>query len=102
MLITLPHETERLARLVAAQSGKAPEDVLKEGVEMEARIAGIAIAETPSRARKSILSGRARLHGALPPARCLISVCRRRFSNTPGTSRMIAVDSSAQSHGGTI
>jgi len=45
-MIMLPPETERLARLVAAHSGKKPEDVLKEAVENQARIAGIAIAET--------------------------------------------------------
>jgi hypothetical protein len=32
--------------LVAVRSGKTPEDVLKEAVENQARIAGIAIAET--------------------------------------------------------
>jgi antitoxin VapB len=46
MTITLPPETEELARLVAARSGKTLEDVLKEGVEMEARIAGIVVAES--------------------------------------------------------
>jgi antitoxin VapB len=45
LTIALPPETEELARLVAARSGKTPEDVLKEGVEMEARIAGVAVAE---------------------------------------------------------
>ena len=45
-MITLPPETEQLARLVAARSGKTPEDVLKQGVEMEARIAGVAVAES--------------------------------------------------------
>jgi hypothetical protein len=52
-MITLPPETEQLARLVAARIGKTPEDVLKEGVEMEARIAGIAIAES-AKPRKEI------------------------------------------------
>jgi antitoxin VapB len=46
LTITLPPETEELARLVAARSGKTLEDVLKEGVEMEARIAGVAVAES--------------------------------------------------------
>ena len=46
MTVTLPPETEELARLVAARSGKTLEDVLKEGVEMEARIAGVAVAES--------------------------------------------------------
>lgn len=44
-MITLPPETEQLARLVAARRGKTPEDVLKDGVETEARLAGVAIAE---------------------------------------------------------
>ncbi len=46
MTVTVPPETEQLARRVAAHSGRTLEDVLKEGVEMEARIAGIAIAES--------------------------------------------------------
>ena len=46
MTVTLPPETEELARLVAARSGKTLEDVLKEGVEMEARIAGVAVAKS--------------------------------------------------------
>jgi len=46
LTVTLPPETEELARLVAARSGKTLEDVLKEGVEMEARIAGVAVAES--------------------------------------------------------
>ena len=49
MTVTLPPETEELARLVAARSGKTLEDVLKEGVEMEARIAGVAVAESTAR-----------------------------------------------------
>ena len=44
MTVTLPPETEELARLVAARSGKTLEE--KEGVEMEARIAGVAVAES--------------------------------------------------------
>jgi hypothetical protein len=36
----------RRARRVAARSGKTIEDVLKAGVEMEARIAGVAVAES--------------------------------------------------------
>jgi hypothetical protein len=46
LTITLPPETEQLARRVAARSGKTLEDVLKAGVEMEARIAGVAVAES--------------------------------------------------------
>jgi hypothetical protein len=45
LTITLPPETEQLARRVAARSGRTLEDVLKAGVEMEARIAGVAVAE---------------------------------------------------------
>jgi hypothetical protein len=45
-MIVLTPEIEELARHVAARSGRTPEDVLKEGVEMEARIAGVAIAES--------------------------------------------------------
>ena len=43
MTILLSPELERLARLVAVRSGKTPEDVLKGGVELEARIAGVAV-----------------------------------------------------------
>jgi antitoxin VapB len=46
LTITLPPETEQLARRVAARSGKTLEDVLKAGVEMEARIAGVSVAES--------------------------------------------------------
>ena len=40
-MITLPPETEQLARLVAARSGTTPERVLKEAVEARAREAGV-------------------------------------------------------------
>jgi hypothetical protein len=46
LTVTLPLETERLARRVAAQSGKTLEDVLKAGVEIEARVASVAVAES--------------------------------------------------------
>ena len=46
MTIILPPETEQLARRIAAHSGKTLEAVLTAGVEIEARIAGIAIAES--------------------------------------------------------
>jgi antitoxin VapB len=49
VIIALPPETEQLARRVAARSGKTLEDVLKAGVEMEARIAGIAVMEASRR-----------------------------------------------------
>ena len=39
-MITIPPETERLARLVATRSGTTPEQVLKEAVEARAREAG--------------------------------------------------------------
>jgi antitoxin VapB len=44
-MITLPAEVERLTRLVAVQSGKTPEDVLKEAVENQARLVGISMSE---------------------------------------------------------
>jgi antitoxin VapB len=44
IMLTLPPETERLARLVAERSGKSPEDVLRQAVETQARVAGISIA----------------------------------------------------------
>jgi antitoxin VapB len=46
LTIILPPETEELARLVAARSGRTLEDVLKEGVEMEARIVGVAVTKS--------------------------------------------------------
>lgn len=49
----LSPETERLARLVAAQSGKTTEEVLKEAVEAQARVVGVAVSEG-KQARKSI------------------------------------------------
>jgi hypothetical protein len=52
-MATLSPETERLARLVAAQSGKTTEQVLKEAVEAQARVAGVAVPESV-RARKNI------------------------------------------------
>lgn len=45
-MLTLPPETERLARLVAERSGKSAQDVLRQAVEAQARLAGIAIAES--------------------------------------------------------
>lgn len=45
-MLTLPPETERLARLVAERSGTSPEDVLRQAVETQARMAGVAIAES--------------------------------------------------------
>ncbi|MEA2878922.1 MAG: antitoxin VapB [Hyphomicrobiales bacterium] len=40
-MITVPPETEELARRVAARRGSAPEDVVRAGVELEAQIAGV-------------------------------------------------------------
>jgi antitoxin VapB len=45
-MLTLPPETERLARLVAEHSGKSAEDILRQAVEAQARLAGIAVAES--------------------------------------------------------
>ena len=45
-MTSLPPETEALARRVAERRGKTLEDVLKAAVETEARLAGIAVAET--------------------------------------------------------
>jgi antitoxin VapB len=58
-MITLPPETEQLARLVAQRSGKSPEDVLRQGVEIEARLAGVSIAEAHG-TRKFVDIGRVR------------------------------------------
>ncbi len=45
-MITLPPETERMARLVAERSGQSPEDVLRQAVETQARLAGVAVADS--------------------------------------------------------
>lgn len=42
-MITLPPETEELARRVAERRGSAPEDVVRAGVELEAQLAGVAV-----------------------------------------------------------
>jgi antitoxin VapB len=44
-MITLPAETERLVRLMAAHRGKTPEEVIKEAVETQARLVGISLSE---------------------------------------------------------
>ncbi len=59
MTITLPPETELLARCVATRSGKTLEEVVKAGVEMEAQIAGVTVAESTA-SRKSADIDRAR------------------------------------------
>jgi len=48
-MITLPPEIEQLARRVAARSGKTPEAVLKDGVTMEALMAGLVTTEVATR-----------------------------------------------------
>jgi hypothetical protein len=58
-MLNVPAEAERLARLVAARSGKTPEDIVRQGVETEARIAGVAIADD-ARPRKDIDMNRVR------------------------------------------
>ena len=55
----LSPEIERLARLVGAQTGKTAEQVLREGVEAQARIAGVDIPEA-MRARKDVDLARVR------------------------------------------
>jgi hypothetical protein len=57
-MITLPPETEQLARRVAEHIGKTPEEVLQQGVEMEARIAGVAVEVARARKRVNIESAR--------------------------------------------
>lgn len=52
MTITLPPETERLARQVAARSGRTPEAVLQDALAIEAHIAGVALAETSKPVRR--------------------------------------------------
>jgi len=47
--MTLSPETEQLARLVGAQTGKTPDEVVREAVEAQARLAGVAVADTATR-----------------------------------------------------
>ncbi len=49
----LSPEIERLVKLVAAQTGKTAEEVIRDAVEAQARIAGVEIPEAV-RARKDI------------------------------------------------
>ncbi len=56
-MMTVPPETEQLARRVAAQSGTTPEEVLRKAVETEALLAGIAVVSRkgdPDRVREFI------------------------------------------------
>jgi antitoxin VapB len=39
-------EVERLARLVGAQTGRTPEQVIREAVEAQARIAGVEVPDS--------------------------------------------------------
>jgi hypothetical protein len=48
-MITLPPETEELARRVAERRGSTPEDVVRAGVEIEAQIAGVALEDAKPR-----------------------------------------------------
>ncbi len=48
-MMAVPPETEQLARRVAEQSGRTPEEVLKKAVETEALLAGIAVGSVVSR-----------------------------------------------------
>ena len=50
-MTTLSPEIERLARLVAAQTGKTAEEVIREAIEAQARIAGVEIDEPPAASR---------------------------------------------------
>jgi antitoxin VapB len=54
----LSPETEQLARLVGARTGKTPDEVVREAVEAQARLAGVAVADTA--ARKTIDRDRVR------------------------------------------
>jgi hypothetical protein len=51
--MTLSPEIERLAKLVGAQTGKTTEEVIREAVEAQARLAGVAIPDS-SRSGKDI------------------------------------------------
>ena len=46
-MTSLSPEIERLARVVGAQTGKTLEQVIREAVEAQARIAGVAVPHTP-------------------------------------------------------
>lgn len=40
-MLTIPTDTERLARLLASKMGKSPEDIIRQAVEATARTAGV-------------------------------------------------------------
>jgi hypothetical protein len=48
-MTALSPETEQLARLVGTQTGKTPDEVVCEAVEAQARLAGVAVADTTAR-----------------------------------------------------
>jgi antitoxin VapB len=48
-MTVLSAETEQLARLVSARTGKTPDEVVREAVEAQARLAGVAVADTGAR-----------------------------------------------------
>ena len=51
-MLTLPPETEQLARLLAARGGTTPEAIVREAVEAKAREAGVAAPTQPPPKRK--------------------------------------------------
>jgi hypothetical protein len=50
-MLQLPHETERLARMMAARIGGKPEDVTRAALEREAKVLGITDLPTKSKRR---------------------------------------------------
>jgi antitoxin VapB len=72
-MMTLPPEIEELARLVAAESGKTPEEVVREALEAHAREAGIVSTgkqtanKKPSAERMMAISERFAHHPVLDP-----------------------------------
>jgi antitoxin VapB len=64
-MITLPPETERLARLIATHSGTTPEQVLEEAVEAHAREVGVTLRARPSFDRMMTISERFAAYPAL-------------------------------------
>jgi antitoxin VapB len=48
-MTALSRETEQLARLVGAQTGKTPDEVVRDAVEAQARLAGVAVADPAAR-----------------------------------------------------
>jgi antitoxin VapB len=66
-MITLPPETERLARLIATQSGTTPAQVLKEAVEAHARKVGVTLPARPSVDRMMAISERFAAYPVLDP-----------------------------------